>query len=85
MFGGSMMWFGLLMMLFGFLIFIGIVLLAVWAIIRFTGTDRRGPGGPANSPEDPLVILQRRYARGEIDHDEYERVRSALSGTGKSS
>ncbi len=84
MYGGGMMWFGLLMMLFGLLILIGIVLLGIWAITRFTGVDRRGAGSPANSPDDPLLILQRRYARGEIDREEYERVRSDLSGTTKS-
>ena len=84
MFGG-MMWFGLLMMLFGLLILVGVILLAAWAIARFTSGDRPQLGGPANSPDDPLLVLQRRYARGEIDREEYERVRSDLSGTGKSS
>ena len=79
------MWFGLLMMLFGLLIVVGVILLAVWAITRFTDGDWPRPGGPATSPEDPLLILQRRYARGEIDREEYERVRLDLSGSGRSS
>ena len=37
------------------------------------------PGAGVNpSQEAPLAILQRRYARGEIGPDEYERIRSDL-------
>jgi putative membrane protein len=84
MMGGGMTWFFFLMMLFGLLVFVGIILLAVWAIARWTGTDRLRPSPASSPPDDPLTILQRRYARGEITRDEYERIRSDLkrSGTG---
>ena len=78
MMGGGMMWVWFLMMLFGLVVFVGIILLAVWAVTRFTGSDHPRPGSTSNSPEDPLVILQRRYARGEITREEYERIRSDL-------
>jgi putative membrane protein len=78
MMGGGMMWVWFLMMLFGLLVFGGVVLLAIWAVTRLTGGDRSQPGTAANSPEDPLVVLQRRYARGEIGREEYERIRSDL-------
>ncbi|HEY2915850.1 MAG TPA: SHOCT domain-containing protein [Candidatus Limnocylindrales bacterium] len=32
------------------------------------------------TPEDPLEVLRLRYARGEIDEDEYQRRRSTLTG-----
>lgn len=36
-------------------------------------------GGPSPaSDEEPLTILQRRYARGEIQPEEYERAREDL-------
>jgi putative membrane protein len=43
-----------------------------------------GAGAPTLQPDprphDPLEILRQRYARGEIDEDEYERRRRTLSG-----
>ena len=85
MMGGGMMWFGLLMMLFGLLVFAGIILLAAWAIARLAGSERQRSSTTSGSPEDPLTILQRRYARGEIAREEYERIRSDLKGSGTSS
>lgn len=85
MMGGGMLWFGIVMMIFGLLVFAGIILLAIWAIARFTGSDRLRPSNASSSPDDPLTILQRRYARGEIGRDDYERIRSDLKGSGSSS
>ena len=34
----------------------------------------------APRPDDPLEILRQRYARGEIDEEEYERRRRTLAG-----
>jgi len=44
------------------------LLLVVWVVARAAGT-----AGPARSEESPETVLKRRYARGEIDRDEYER------------
>ncbi len=85
MMGGGMMWFGIVMMLFGLLVFAGIILLAVWAIARLAGSERLRSSTTSGSPEDPLTILQRRYARGEITREEYERIRSDLKGSGTGS
>jgi putative membrane protein len=48
------------------------VIRAVWD----RSAAREGPGGKA---ESPLEILQRRYARGEIDRAEFEEKRKDLS------
>jgi len=80
--GGGMMWVWFLMMLFGLLVFIGIILLGVWAVTRLTGSEGLRAGSASASAEDPLAILQRRYARGEIGRDDYERIRADLKGSG---
>ena len=38
------------------------------------------PPPPGPRPDDPLEILRQRYARGEIDDDDYERRRRRLAG-----
>jgi putative membrane protein len=53
----------------------------IWlALILFRGLASR-PSGEGDRPERPEAILDRRYARGEIDEDEYRRRRKILSGT----
>jgi len=61
-------WMGLGSVLFLALIVIGIVLL----VRRPTGGDPRGEEGMAQQ------ILDERFARGEIDEEEYERRRRVL-------
>jgi putative membrane protein len=57
-----------------------ITLLAVivWAVVRLV-PGRREAGHERREPE-PLEILDRRLARGEIDPDEYRQIRSTLGG-----
>jgi putative membrane protein len=77
-----MMWdgwgwgFGMLWMLLMLLFWIGVVLLIVWAVRQFTG-DRRDSTG---SRDRALEVLEERFARGEIDHDEFEERRRTLRG-----
>jgi putative membrane protein len=63
-------------MVFGFfwmlLFWGGIIALAVWGINKLT----RGGG----KDDTPLEIAQRRYARGEISREEFEAIKSTLSG-----
>ena len=49
----------------------GIIFLVVWAV-RSIGTT------PARRDSEALGILQRRFAGGEIDRDEYEARRRVL-------
>ncbi len=73
MMGGSS-WLGwFLTALFWAFVVIGIVLL-VWWILR-SGSDV----GPRNR-RSALDILEERYARGEIDEEEYDRRRKNLEG-----
>jgi putative membrane protein len=50
----------------------------VW-IVRAVWDRRAVREGPGPHPESPLEILQRRYARGEIDRAEFEEKRRDLS------
>ena len=57
-------------------IIVGLVLLAVWAIRRFTHNQH---GALVSSGQNPGMgtareILQTRYARGEITREEYQQM-----------
>jgi putative membrane protein len=64
--GWSWFWFALLVLV--------IVLLVVW-ITRRSGPTDGGGGG-----DDALRILEERFARGEIDREEFEERRRTLRG-----
>ncbi len=61
-----------LMMFFGLLLTIGIAVLAVWLF------RQSGAGRGRDSEETPLEILEKRYAKGEIDKQEFEQKRRDL-------
>jgi putative membrane protein len=68
--GGMWMFFHFI---FWTMVVIGVILLIVW-IVRQTG---RRTGGHAE--ETALDILKKRYARGEITKEEYEKVKKDIS------
>ncbi len=56
------------------LLFWGLIILGIAALIRLLMTSSsRGP-----RDKSPLEIVQERYARGEIDREEYEQKKSDL-------
>ena len=59
------------MVLFWALIVLGVVALAKWL---FTA----GGGGSGASRGTPLDVLKERYARGEINREQYEQMRRDL-------
>jgi putative membrane protein len=64
----------IIMVAFWIAVVVGIVFLIRWLIIS-TRT-----GAPVGRSEDsPLEILKRRYARGEIDKEEFEEKKRALT------
>ena len=70
-------------MLFGSLMMIlfwgGLILLIVLAV-RYLGHGSAGGGERLTGAKTPLQILEARFARGEIDKEEFEQRRRALSG-----
>jgi putative membrane protein len=79
----TMMWWfgGGMMVLFWAAVIFGIV-----ALIRYAGRDGQRSGGPqgGQSPEPaaPERLLAERFARGEIDEEEYRRRLEALQAAG---
>ena len=73
--GSGMMGFfgGWIGMLFNLAILIGIVVLIVWAVRRFTNAN------PSINAQTPREILQARYARGEITREQYQQMLQDLS------
>ena len=69
MMGGGMMYgFGWIGLILNVAIIVGIVILIVWAVKRFT-SGTLSPNG-----QTPREILQARYARGEITRDQYQQM-----------
>lgn len=76
-FGGWGMGWGfgwVFMLIFWALIILGIAALVKWLMGSSTG----GTSGPRE--KTPLDLLKERYARGEIDQEEFERKKRDLSG-----
>lgn len=71
--GGGLMGIGMLLWL------VPIVLL-VWLFARMAGG---GGSGASTPPLSPREILDERYARGEIDRDEYHARRTDLDDENK--
>ena len=68
-------WFGgIVMIVFWILILVGLIFLIKW-LIQSTGRDK-ATGSIGNRS---LEILKERYARGEIDKQEFERKKKDLS------
>lgn len=72
--GGPWMFFGPLMMI----IFIAAIVVGVVFMVRWLGGWDRGTARPPAPGNTPLDILKERFARGEIDKDEFEERRRLL-------
>ena len=68
--GGYMLVGGLITLLF----WAALIAFGVWAVKRFT--ERPRPSGPSEA----MKILQERFARGEIDGEEFDRRKRLLEG-----
>lgn len=55
------------------LVLLGLGALAVWAIRKLADSS-----GPADDGHDALEVARERYARGEIDREEFRAIRSDL-------
>jgi len=71
-YGGWGMGFGIVFML----LFWGLVIFAIAALIRWLMTQ--SSPGRSSRDKSPLEIVQERYARGEIEREEYEQKKRDL-------
>ena len=62
-------------MVFQLLFWLFIIIAIAWAIRFFTRQNQRNLSA---KEETALDILKKRYARGEIDYDEYENIKKRL-------
>lgn len=71
----GMNWADWLVMALSVVVFWALVVAAIVAIFRGTGDQR---SLPASAERDPQHILDERFARGEIDADEYHARQDVL-------
>lgn len=76
---------GLIGLLFNIAILVGIVLLVVWAVQKFTRSTNAGSqaisgiGSVAGQTLSAREILDIRYARGELTREEYQKMLSDIA------
>ena len=72
--GGGWLWMLLPLLFWG-----GLLAFAAWALIRIF-SNRSGSDGISAREDSAEEILRKRFARGEIDAEEYERSLEVLKG-----
>lgn len=79
--GNGMGGWGMVLMTVSTLLFWGLVIAGVVALVRYTrsGAPSSGASSEATTPQR---ILAERFARGEIDEEEYTRRLQVLGGAG---
>ena len=74
-YGGHWAWWQGGLMWIGMIVFWGLLIWAVYALI----TNLTRKPGTRDSGDDAVRILEQRLARGEIDADEYQRLRDLIT------
>lgn len=86
MWGYGFSWGGMFLMLLGMALWIALLVVLVWALIRWI--DRRNTvpstqqSGISVSGPSAMGILRQRFARGEIDTATFEQMRERLEASG---
>jgi len=79
-------WGWLLLMGFGMVLWIALLVVLVWALIRWlqrkTTVAPPQEGAPPVGGPSALEILRQRYARGEIDRATFEQMHERLAASG---
>jgi len=78
--GNGMGGWGMVLMTVSSLLFWGLVIAGIVALVRYAGRSGQ-PGTAATQAPTPQQVLADRFARGEIDEEEYTRRLQVLGGT----
>lgn len=86
--GYGFSWGGMLLMMLGSVLWIALLVVLVWALIRWLNRKSSATvppsTGPTPSTPTALEILQQRYARGEIDTPTFDQMREQLGASPRS-
>ena len=75
---GGMGWIGMILgLVITIAVIIGLVLLIVWAVRQMSGNSAQ-PVSHSQAGQSARDIAQARYARGEINREEYQQIVSDL-------
>lgn len=77
--GNGMGGWGYVLMTVSMLLFWGLLIAGIVLLVRYVGGDRRQPPLTTARP-DPRSLLAERFARGEINEDEYGQRLNVLNG-----
>jgi putative membrane protein len=72
-------------MVVGITLWILLLAVLIWALVRWLNGRSARPGMPPAEGLSALDILEQRYARGEIDHATFERMRERLQASRQTS
>jgi putative membrane protein len=81
--GNGMGGWGVALMTVSSLLFWGLIIAGVVLLVRYAGRVAPAGGGVATETATPQRILAERFARGEIDEDEYARRLRVLDAGAK--
>ena len=76
--GEGMSWWGYVLMSVSMVLFWGVVILGIVALVRYLGHSAQTAGGTGRPDRSAEQVLAERFARGEIDEPEYQSRRAAL-------
>ena len=81
----SFSWGGMFLMMLGMVLWIALLVVLVWALIRWLQRRTSVPGSPGTGMPvnqlSALELLRQRYARGEIDTATFEQMRERLESS----
>ncbi len=81
---GDVSGWGYLLMTIGMIVFWGVLITAGVALFRYLARSPQQPPAAPGGQQSPEQILAERYARGEIDENEYSTRLATLRGAVRS-
>ena len=82
--GEGMTGWGYALMSVSMVLFWGVVILGIVALVRYLGRSSQSTGGAGGPRPSAEQLLAERFARGEIDEQEYQSRLAALRGRQRS-